>query len=55
MLGFSCKWADIVKAVENALGPMASVKRLIHFVSTKEYMKGGITVDDTFKTKSTIL
>ena len=48
MLGFSCKWVDIVKAVENALGRMASVKRLVHFVSIKEYMKGGITVADTF-------
>ena len=27
---------------------MAALKRLIHFVQTKDYMKGGISVADTF-------
>ena len=48
LFGFSCKWSSFVLAIENALGPMARVRRLIHFVSSKEYMKGGITLADTF-------
>ena len=38
MLGFSCKWSQIVQADEEALRPM--VKRLNHFVHSKEYKKG---------------
>ena len=47
-LGFSCTWASFVLAIENALGPMSGVRRLIHYVSSKEYMKGGISLSDTF-------
>ena len=38
MLGFLCKWSQIVQADEEALRPM--VKRLNHFVHSKEYKKG---------------
>ena len=48
LLGFSCKWSSFELAVENSLGAMAAVKRLVHFVSLKEYMKGGITLAATF-------
>ena len=34
-LGFTCRWSTFITAVENALGPMAGVKRLIHFTKTK--------------------
>ena len=35
-------------AIENALGPMAGVRRLIHFTTSKEYLRGGISLADTF-------
>ena len=47
-LGFTCKWTQIVEAVDTALGPMASVKRLTNFLHKKDYMKGGISTADTF-------
>ena len=48
MLGFTCKWSQIVEAVDAALGPMATVKSLYHFIHNKDYMKGGISPADTF-------
>ena len=47
-LGFTCKWSTFVTAIENALGPMAGVRRLIHFTTSKEYLRGGISLADTF-------
>ena len=47
-LGFTCRWSTFITAVENSLGPMARVKRLIHFTTTKEYLRGGISLADTF-------
>ena len=47
-LGFTCKWSTFVTPIENALGPMAGVKRLIHFTTSKEYLRGGISLADTF-------
>ena len=48
MLGFTCKWSQIVEAVDETLGPMVTVKRLNHFVHNKDYMKGGVSPSDTF-------
>lgn len=48
MLGFLCKWSEIVQAVDDALGPMATVKRLQHYVHNKDYMKGEVSPADTF-------
>ena len=34
-LGFQCRWSTFVTAVEDALGPMANVKRLKTYLKTK--------------------
>ena len=47
-LAFSCRWSTFVTAIENALGPMSGVKRLINFTTSKEYLRGGISLADTF-------
>ena len=48
-LGFQCKWSTFETAINDSLGPMAGVKRLIHFTNSKEHFKGGITLADTFQ------
>ena len=35
-------------AIEYALGPISGVKRLINFTTSKEYLRGGISLSDTF-------
>ena len=47
MMGFTCKWSHVVKAVNTAPGPMAAVRRLHHFIHTKDYMRGGVSAADT--------
>ena len=37
-----------MQAVDDALGPMATVKRLQHYVHNKDYKKGGISPANTF-------
>ena len=43
-LGFQCKWQTFVDANEDALGPMANVKRLRMYLNTKEHLRGGISL-----------
>ena len=45
-LGFQCRWSTFVTAVEDALGPMAHVKRLKTYLKTKEHLSGGISLRD---------
>ena len=47
-LSFTCLWSTFITAVEDALGPMAGAKRLIHFINSKEHLRGGISLADTF-------
>ena len=35
-------------AIENALGPMAGVRRLVHFTNSNDHLRGGISLADTF-------
>ena len=46
-LGFQCRWSTFVTAVEDALGPMANVKRLKTYLKTKKHLSGGISLADT--------
>ena len=46
-LGFTCRWSTFVTAVEDALGALSGIKRLLHFLNTKEYLQGGISLADT--------
>ena len=48
-LGFQCRWSTSETAINDSLGPMAGVKRLIHFNNSKEHLKGGITLTDTIQ------
>ena len=45
-LGFTCRWSVFTTATEDALGPLADVKRLKNFLSTKEHLRGGISLAD---------
>ena len=47
-LGFTCRWATFIKAIEDALGPMATAKRLTNFINSKEHLRGGISLADAF-------
>ena len=46
-LGFTCRWSTFVTATEDALGPLANVKRLKNCLNTKEHLRGGISLADT--------
>ena len=54
-LGFQCKWSTFETAIENALGPMAGVRRLVQFTNSKRHLKGGISLADTFQKCSHIV
>ena len=54
-LGFQCKWADFEKAMEEALGPMANVKRLETFLNTREHLKGGVSLANMFYRCNTLV
>merc|ERR1712030_208516 len=43
-LGFQCRWSIFITATEDALGPMANVKRLKNYLSTKEHLRGGVSL-----------
>ena len=44
LLGFQCKWSLLIEACEDALGPMANVKRIKTYMNSKEHLKGGISL-----------
>ena len=46
-LGFTCRWSTFTTATEDALGPLANVKRLKNYLNTKEHLHGGISLADT--------
>ena len=54
-MGFQCTWSTFTKAVEEALGPMQKVKRLRNFINTKEHLKGGMSLSNTFYKCSSII
>ena len=43
-LGFQCRWQIFIDANEDALGPMANVKRLKMYMNTKEHLRGEISL-----------
>merc|ERR1712074_294280 len=54
-MGFQCSWGVFTKAVEEALGPMQKVKRFRNFINTKEHLRGGMSLSNTFYKCSTIV
>merc|ERR1712105_321692 len=54
-LGFQCRWTVFTTSTEEALGPMANVKRLKTFLNTKEHLKGGMSLSNMFYKCSTLI
>merc|ERR1712015_313732 len=54
-MGLQCSWGVFTKAVEEALGPMHKVKRFRNFINTKEHLRGGMSLSNTFYKCSTIV
>ena len=54
-LGFQCRWTVFTTSTEEALGPMANVKRLKTFLNTKEHLKGGMSLNNTFYKCNTLI
>ena len=54
-MGFQCRWVTFTNAIEEALGPMQNVKRLRNFINTKEHLKGGMSLSNTFYKCSSLI
>ena len=54
-LGFTCKWELLVTACEDALGPMADVKRARNYINGKDHLKGGISLHNSLNRVNNIV
>ena len=54
-LGFTCKWDLLITASEDALGPMADVKRARNYNNVKEHLKGGVSLHNSLNRVTNIV